>query len=382
MGRIGIDVRKAADFGIGRYIERLVHGLAGQPQTEHTFFLFGGPRALEVCRGAVGGDPRFTLVPQNSRSYSLAEHFSLPLSLRQAGIDLYHSTHYVLPHGPLPRRVVTSVHDLIHLILPRYLPSRAALLYARHFIGRAARRSDAVITGSAATRDDLLHHCPRTDPQKISIIPYGVDHRFRPALSEEDRAADSAELRRLGIEGPYLLFVGNFKPHKNLTGVLEAFGRCQAAREEWDRSLVLVGRDLSFQQELVPHAAGLRRPEKLVALGHQPDHLLPVLYRGADLFLFPSLYEGFGLPPLEAMACGAPVLASRSGALGEVLGDAADYCDPGDPQDMARAILRLGDDPHTAERAVLRGPQRSAMYPWSETSRLTLALYGRLLGRV
>jgi glycosyltransferase involved in cell wall biosynthesis len=379
MGRkIGIDVRKADDFGIGRYIQQLVHGLAGE-SADFSFTLFGGPQALDVCRAATGGDSRFTMVRQDSRSYSLGEHISLPLALRREGIDLYHSTHYVLPHGPLPARVVTSVHDLIHLIFPQYLPSRTALLYARHFIRRAAARSHAVITGSAASRADLLQHCPGTAPEKIGVIPYGVDSRFRPAITIEELQADREELHRLGIQGPYLLFVGNFKPHKNLSGVLEAFGRCQTLDQAWDHSLVLVGRDLSSQQGLGQRAAVLPRPGKLAALGHLPDHLLPVLYRGADLFLFPSLYEGFGLPPLEALACGTAVLASPCGSLEEVLGDAAEYCNPGDPEDIARSIMSHAGNAETAERAARLGPDRAGRFHWSDTARRTLALYRSLL---
>lgn len=380
MGRIGIDVRKAADFGIGRYIERLVHGLARESCADHSFTLFGGSHALDICREAAADDTRFILVRQNSRPYSLGEHLSLPPALRRAGIDLYHSTHYVLPHGPLPRRVVTSVHDLIHLIFPGYLPSRAALVYARHFIKRAARRSDAVITGSEASRSDLLRHCPATDPGRVSVIPYGVDQRFRPASSPAETEADLEALHRLGVRSPYLLFVGNFKPHKNLAGVLEAFGHYQAIAPP-THSLVLVGRDLSFQKGLGQRAAGLPHPEGLIALGHQPDSLLPVLYRGADLFLFPSLYEGFGLPPLEALACGTAVLSGCGGALDEVLGDAVNYCDPSDALALAREIHRLAGNPDTMESAAQLGPERAGRYRWDETARRTLALYRSLLSR-
>lgn len=379
MGRIGIDVRKAADFGIGRYIERLVHGLAGEDTADHSFSLFGGPAALEICRGATAGDPRFTMVRENSRSYSIREHYSLPLALRREKIDLYHSTHYVLPHGPLPRLVVTSVHDLIHLIFPQYLPSRGALLYARHFISRAARRSTAVITGSRASRSDLLRHCPGAHGDRVRVIPYGVDRAFHPAASAEEARADREVLRGLGIDGPYLLYVGNFKQHKNLSGVLESFGRYQAM-ETQHLSLVLVGRDLSSQQGLDRLAANLPDPGKLIALGHQPDRLLPLLYRCADLFFFPSLYEGFGLPPLEALACATPVLASRSGSLEEVLGDAAEYCDPENPAEMALTIARMTDNPDTAKKVVELGPARAAQFRWSETAQQTLKLYSSLLG--
>jgi len=378
MARIGIDARKAADFGIGRYIERLVAGLAGCDGDEE-YALFGGEEALAICRTAIGGNPRFTLVRQESRSYSLGEHFTLPRSLRRARIDLYHSTHYVLPHGPLPARVVTSVHDLIHLIFPQYLPSRAALSYARHFFRRAARRSDAVITGSVASRNDLLQHVPGTDSQKVHVIPYGVDRRFRPAGAAE-MESDAEQLKQLGIQGSYFLFVGNFKPHKNLAAVLEAYGQYQAMVDTPHR-LVLVGRDLSFQDGLNRLGHLLPDPRRLLCLGYQPDQLLPPLYRGAELFLFPSLYEGFGLPPLEALACGTPVLASRGGALEEVLGPAAHYCDPHDTSAMAQLFRQLADDPETGNQVCRQGPERALLFDWNDTARRTLDLYRSLLGR-
>jgi len=375
--RIGIDVRKAADFGIGRYIERLVGGLARLAADELEFHLFGGPEALKICRRAAGRNRRFVMVEETSASYSLREQYSLPLALRRSRIDLYHSTHYVLPHGPLPRLVVTSVHDLIHLILPEQLPSRWALTYARHFLGRAARRSDTVITGSAASRHDLLRHFPKTAGEKVRVIPYGVDERFHPAADGGERAGDRIGLERLGVTGPYLLYVGNFKPHKNLAGVLEAFAHCQ--QEGLQHHLVLVGRELSFQEGLAERAGRLPRPDRLIALGRQPDNHLPMLYRGADLFLFPSLYEGFGLPPLEALACGTPVLVSRGGALAEVLGDAAHYVDPADTADLARRILALAGDPDSARIAAEKGPERATLFPWTETARQTLELYRGLL---
>ncbi len=378
MARIGIDARKAADFGIGRYIERLVAGLAGCDGDEK-YALFGGEEALAICRTATGNDPRFTLVRQESLSYSLGEHFSLPRALRRARIDLYHSTHYVLPHGPLPARVVTSVHDLIHLIFPQYLPSRAALIYARHFIRRAARRSDAVITGSVASRDDLLHHVPAVDSQKVHVIPYGVDQRFRPAGAGETES-DQEQLKQLGLQCPYFLYVGNFKPHKNLAAVLEAYGQYQALVNTPHR-LVLVGRDLSSQDGLNRLGHRLPDPHRLLCLGYQPDQLLPLLYRGSELFLFPSLYEGFGLPPLEALACGTPVLASRGGALEEVLGPAAHYCDPNDTSAMAQLLKQLTDDPETGKDASRRGPERALLFDWNETARRTLDLYRSLLDR-
>jgi len=378
MTTIGIDARKAADFGIGRYIERLVNGLAGLDSGALSFCLFGGEKALEICRRATGGDPRFTLLNEPSQSYSLGEHLSLPLALRRAEVALYHSTHYVLPHGPLPRRVVTSVHDLIHLIYPGYLPSRAALLYARHFIGRAARRSDAVITGSLASRDDLLRFYPRTDPHKVRVIPYGVDGRFRPWSSAAEEDAEREELRGLGLGGRYLLYVGNFKPHKNLATVLEAYAGCQRQDPETP-PLALVGRDLSAQGELERLAAGLPDPSRLIGLGRQPDRLLPALYRGATLFLFLSRYEGFGLPPLEALACGTPVLASRGGSLPEVLGDAAAFTDHEDAGPITRAILSLVNDPRAADRARRLGPRQAGRFRWTETAERTLALYRSLL---
>lgn len=378
MTRIGIDVRKAADFGIGRYIERLVHGLAVLDTGNLGFCLFGDEAALAICREATGGDQRFALVRERSRSYSLGEHLTLPRALRRARIDLYHSTHYVLPHGPLPRRVVTSVHDLIHLIHPQYLPSRTALAYARHFIGRAARRSEAVITGSRTSRDDLLRFFPRTDPQAVRVIPYGVDDRFRPWATAAEEDADREALAGLGLHGPYLLYVGNFKAHKNLDTVLEAYAGCQR-RDPETPPLALVGRDLAAQAGLRRLAAGLPDPDRLIGLGRQPDAMLPALYRGATLFLFLSRYEGFGLPPLEALACGTPVLASRAGSLPEVLGDAAAYADPDDPEGISRAILALAADGQAGALARRRGPRQAGRYCWSETATQTLALYRSLL---
>jgi len=377
--RIGIDVRKAADFGIGRYIVQLLKGLSRKPAEDVHYFLIGDSPALDICGKALVQGESFSLIRETSRSYSLTEHFSLPRLLKRHRIDLYHSTHYVLPLGPLPNRLVTSVHDLIHILFPKDLPSPWAVHYARYFIRRAATRSDAVITGSHTSRDDLLGFATATERNdNVHVIPYGVDSRFKPADSANQQAEDRKHLEHLGINLPYFLYVGNFKPHKNLLGALEAFRHYQES-DSPRCLLVLVGRELTFQRGLAERAENLKHSDDLKVLGYQPDQILPILYRNAQVFFFPSLYEGFGLPPLEALACGTPVLAANRGSLPEVLGEAALFCDPDLPQEMAGELKRLTVDTQLARKLRLAGPEWAARYNWLATARKTEELYRALL---
>ncbi len=366
---IGIDARKVQDFGIGTYIRNLVQSLV-ELDLENSYVLLTGPQGKEV----LGNLPEnFRIVIERSPVYSMRELLALSWRLRRLRLDLYHATHYVLPIAT-PSRVVVTIHDIIHLLYPQFLPNRLAFIYAQRMMRRSLTRADRVIAVSENTKSDLMEYF-ETDGSTIEVIHNGVDETFRQKLSEADL---DRWLRQLGIRRPYLLFVGNPKPHKNLDRVIRAYARA-VELAGFDAPLVCVGDRTAAQFKLRQRAEQLGIADRLYLLGHVAQEALPALYQGAALFLYPTLYEGFGLPVVEAMASGAPVLTSNTSALKEVAGGYAHLVDPLDGERMAKAIARLMTDDEYRQSLVEKGVARAADFRWELCARKTLEVYRSVL---
>lgn len=368
---VGIDCRKAQDFGIGTYIRGLVGGLA-QIDTTTRYRLLVSPEGREAL-GEL--PPNFELVNEASRVYSLREQFTLPWRLSRLHLDLYHATHYVLPLY-VPARVVVTLHDIIHLLFPEFLPNRLAFHYARRMILRSLERGDRIVAVSERTRSDLIDYFD-IDGEKIEVVYNGVDSRFRERLDPSERRA---RLARLGISGEYLLFVGNPKPHKNLDRVLQAFARVREGAPTEPLELVCVGARESEIFKLRRQAERLGVGDRVRWLGFVEDAALPVLYQGATLLLYPTLYEGFGLPVVEAMASGTPVVTSSTSALEEIGRGAAELVDPLDVEALAAAITRLLADPAARRDLAERGTRRAQKFQWPLAAQRTRAIYQEVLG--
>ena len=362
---IGIDARKVQDFGIGTYIRNLVAGLA-EIDDENCYVLFTGSQGRDSFDGL---PDNFRLVVERSPVYSARELMALSWRLFRLRLDLYHATHYVLPLAT-PSRVVVTIHDIIHLLYPQFLPNRLAFVYAQRMMRRSLTGADRVIAVSENTRSDLTEYFG-VDGSDIEVIYNGVDDAFRERLSEEDL---DRWLRQLDVRRPYLLFVGNPKPHKNLDRVIRAYARaCETA--EIDAPLVCVGDRTAAQFKLRQRAQQLGVGDRVRLLGHVAQEALPALYQGASLFLYPTLYEGFGLPVVEAMASGTPVLTSNTSALKEIAGGHAHLVDPLDTERMARAIVRLMTDHAYREKLAAKGLARSRDFRWRLTAERTRQVY-------
>lgn len=360
--RIGLDARKLRDGGIGTYIRGLLAAFAARP-SGHAFvaFLDSG----DAGRAARAGGPIDEVIVRAGK-YSLAEHLVLPRAARRAGVELFHAPHYTLPllwNGPS----VVTIHDLIHLRFPRFHPPGASL-YARAMAGSAARRARLVLTDSAHTRDDVveLFGIPA---ERTRVIPLGVSEGIAP------RAAEAvAVFRRVrSLPADYLLYVGARKRHKNLPLLFEALGAMPAA----DRPpLVLSGARWRGDDPLAEVARRHGVEDALHFAGDvSGSEELSLLYSGARLYVHPSLAEGFGLPPLEAMACGVPVLASNAGSLPEVLGDAARLLPPHGAGAWAHAIADLVGDGGRRGEMVRCGLERARAFTFARTAALTLEAY-------
>jgi len=370
--RIGIDARKLADFGIGSYIRNLIEAIARRPESERYRF-----RVYVPSQGRAALPPlpeRFELVEEDSPGYSVSELTGFAWRLFRDRLDLFHATHYVIP--PLARaRAVVTIHDIIHVLYPQFLPSRAALLYARVMIRRALRRADRIITVSYNSKRDLVDYFGIA-PARVEVIYNGVAGRFRSDLprAERDRVA-----AKYGLPRPYLLFLGGEKPHKNVRNVLRAFAEARRARA-LPHALVLAGPMPKNRSRVEALIAALDLGQRVVRPGVVPEEDLPGLFAGAEAFLYPTLYEGFGLPVAEAMACGVPVLTSSTSALQEIAGGYAYLVDPMDVDAIARGIVDLATDPGRRAEFAELGRRRAADFSWDHAAEQTLKVYADALG--
>ncbi len=363
--RIGIDARKLHDFGIGTYIRNLLRELAKIDRTSEYVVL---TRPQDVGIAASLGE-NFRAVADRSGHYSIAEQISIPLAVWRERLDLFHAPHYVLP-VLTPSRSVVTIHDCIHLKFPEYQRHRLGYAYARTTLYAAAHKSNRILTVSEQSKRDILSFF-NVPPEKIVVTPNAIDDRFSAPPSEE-HVVQTRE--RYQLSHTYLLYVGNIKPHKNLERLIEAFYLVRAeGRSELE--LVIIGDEISKLQSLrrAVHKHDIHRYVRF--LGFVPDKTLAVLYRLASVFVFPSLYEGFGLPPLEAMASGTPVITSNVSSLPEVVGDGALLVDPYSAEAIAAGILMVLRSTHLREDLKRRGLKRAQEYSWARSVQRVREVY-------
>lgn len=327
--RIGIDARKIADFGIGTYIRGLLQETVNA--SGDTYVAFAPERLAHLLPAGVEH------VAIDAPHYSIREIVVLGRAADRAGIDLLHAPHYVVPFTRVP--FVVTIHDLIHLRHPNPL----ARMYARQMIGRAVRRSRRVLTVSEAVKREIVATFGCSD-EHVVVTPNGVGAPF----VAQGRAA----------EGRYFLYVGNDKPHKNVDVLVEAFAQIGGA------SLVLTG--APFER--------FRARDGVIVTGFVDDEELAALYRGAMALVMPSREEGFGLPALEAMACGCAVITSNAPALVEITGDAALHVQP-DADALRDAMWRMASDDALRRSLASRGIERAKNFTWTRCAELTSGVY-------
>ena len=300
--------------------------------------------------------------------WNLTARPGLPASL--AGADLVHAASAVaVPPASGGQKLVVTVHDLAFLAVPSFFPRQWRQVY-RTGLRATLRRADAIVTPSRATAEDLLSRT-KVDPSRVHVIPLAA------ALPEAH--GDPAEaLARLKIPRPYILSVGTLEPRKNLVRLVRAYRR--VATTGVPHALVLAGA-IGWHQQALLREIALAGPGDIVLTGRVTSADIDALYRLADVFVYPAIYEGFGLPVLEAMARGVPTVCSNTTSLPEVAGDAALGVYPGSIREIASGIQRVLDDPALATRLRDAGRARAERFGWDETARLTLQVYEKALGR-
>jgi alpha-1,3-rhamnosyl/mannosyltransferase len=365
-----LDARTASSHfpGIGRTVIGLARALATRPSTPPMMLLHGPAPDLRLPLAQWPG------VTCHSTPFSLGQQWEVRTCLRRAGAALYHSPYSLMAVAPGVPAIVTC-NDLIPLTVPGLFGRPARLAY-RLAHALAFRAASAIVVPSASTRDDVVRLFPR-HARKLELVPHGWE--FAEAI-DEDR---SDRLRgRLGVPADYVLAVGTNKPHKNLRVLAEAWERTLSRRRPGGRpaTLVLAGpRDRRFD-EGGPSGERLKAGGHLLSLGPVSDEALAALYGGATLFVCPSRAEGFGLPAVEAMGLGTPVICSRIPALVEVAGEAAALFDPADSGALARLLEHLLEAPGERESMRQAGFARAATFTWARAADTVATLYERVAG--
>jgi glycosyltransferase involved in cell wall biosynthesis len=380
--RIGIDYTAAVHqrAGIGRYARGIVGALARQ-RSEHTFVLLvagsEGEAGLPLRDDhvpALGANFHVRRLPLSRRFWTVfwqRLRVPLPADLLTGPVDVFHSPDYVLPPVRRGRKVVT-IHDLSFLRYPEGAePSLRRYLSA--VVPRCATEADLVLADSENTRQDVVELLG-IPAEKVDVVYPGVDQHF--TVIEEGEALEEVK-ERYHLSYPFVLSVGTLEPRKNLIVLLDAYSVLKD-RHSLRHRLVIAGGKGWLYEGIFDRVRELDLEDEVVFLGFMPEEDLPGLYSLADVLVFPSLYEGFGLPPLEAMACGTPVVTSDSSSLPEVVGEAGLMVPADDPEALAGAIGQVLDDLDLRGDLIKRGLARAAQFSWHATGEKLLATYRAL----
>jgi len=363
-----LDARTAHDHfpGVGRYVANLARAMATGLAEDEAIVLLRDPTHAPWNIGV--DHPRVRLVDAAVSPFALQQQWQLPRLLRRIGARLYHSPYYLMPlRAGVP--TVVTIHDLIPLRFPTYFSRRDRLIFAAA-VRLALRVARVVIAVSATTARDLTDRL-HVAAARIAVIPEAADPVFRPQAGE----VVTAMRTRWSLPERYVLYFGSNKPHKNLVALVDAWAQLQPQ----PMPLVIAGVWDPRYPEACQRAETKQLTGAIRFLGPVTEADLPALYSGALVFVFPSEYEGFGLPVIEAMACGVPVACSNTPSLIEVAGDAANWFDPHDADSIASTVGALVRDGELRHDLSKRGIERAARFAWTDTARATLDVYRSLL---
>ena len=372
---IVVDARRFRDFGIGTYIRNLIHSLAFLDH-ENRYTLICRPQDVDQIEGL---GPNFTAAVYDRPDTDILHNVTFPRFLHPFRGDLFH-----IPLNSvawwMPQPYVVTIHDMSTLLFPKRRDIRHTLHEERY--RRGATRAARVITVSNSTRRDIetVLHLPG---KRVHTIYSAPDPAFAPEHHNADQ--DRQLLERYSITYPFILYAGTIRAQKNVPRLVEAFAVIRHEFESHPRyrdlRLIIIGDEIS-KYPSVRHAVVQTRAEQAVRfLGFVPLDTLRVFYRAAELFAFPSLYEGFGLAPLEAMACGTPVVASNIPSLVEAVGDAAELVTPDNVFDIARGLREVLLDDDRRQRMIAAGREQAGRFHWGQTAREVLSVYQQAAGK-
>lgn len=375
--RIGIDARffgGEQSKGLGRYTQKLIEHIASTPDNNE-YVIFLQPDSIPQWKMR---DERFTIIKTPYRWYTVSEQLFMPVHIARARVDVMHFPHFNVPllyRGPF----IVTIHDLIilHFATERATTLGPLLYWFKHQAGQlvmrnAVKRARHILTVSEFSKKDIVEYYG-INPDQVTVTYEAAEMPQSLQYSDTDQ---QSILKKYAIYGQYVLYIGNAYPHKNLEVMIEAASQYKKTHGT-HLKFVFVGKSDYFYERL-KHLAWARNVDDItVFTGFVPDADLPVLYHNAVAYLFPSAYEGFGLPPLEAMAVGTPVISSNASCLPEILGDAALYFDPHDISGILDAIHRVMNSSEQRELLIARGLRRARQFSWQRMAEQTVSLYGK-----
>jgi glycosyltransferase involved in cell wall biosynthesis len=368
--RIAIDIRKINEFGVGTYIWNLVRNLAAI-DARNEYLLIGSHRNFHE----LGPLPQnFKQLYQPEEETLWRHHITVPFALRRESIDVLHVPHHEAPFFT-PSKLVVTIHDCVHLLFPYEDSSKFRHYRSYRQTKRVAESAKHVLAVSRSTKEDLINIFRLAD-SKISVVHNALDERFAFSHTPDER---KHVLERYQLKDPFVLYSGKIRPHKNLHRLIEAFAVLKSELSEDERyknlKLIIIGDELSKHQYLRLTVIRSGAQQDVRFFGFVPYPILRVFYQSATLFAFPSLYEGFGLPPLEAMANRTPVVASNTSSLPEVLDDAAVLVNPENVFDIARGMKSILADDVLRQKIVQKGVEQVSKFSWKVAAEKVLRIY-------
>lgn len=370
--RIGIDAHAigARQGGNETYIRNLIKALAEiDGRNSYTLYLAGAAVAEQWRDGFCKQYPNFEIRSLPPPTPLVRVPVALAVELRLRPVDLIHVQYTAPPFCPVP--IVATIHDLAFEHLPETFTRRGSL-QLKLTVRRTARKAARIATVSEYSRQDILRTY-ELPPEKVVVTYNGVEPHFSPRPNSADESSQIR--RRFGVERDYILAVGSLQPRKNLIRLIRAYVRLRSQDPGFEYQLVIVGRKLWLADEIFDEVKKQKWANDVVLTGYVADEDLPALYRSATAFVYPSIFEGFGLPPLEAMACGTPVVTSNTSSLPEVVDDAALLINPYDEQDLSNALTRIAGDELLRARLRKQGIEQAKKFTWREAAEKTLQIY-------
>jgi glycosyltransferase involved in cell wall biosynthesis len=368
---IGFDIRRSDSFGVGTYIKSLLPALARRGGG-HRYLLVGGERHQASFKNL---PENFSFLSFEKRFSGLENHLRFQFLLRPLSLDVFHVPHRAVPYF-MPCPYVSTVHDLDQILFREAFGSKFQAGSRFHVLRHGLRRANRLIAVSEATKRDIMSFLGIRE-ERICVIHNAIDEQLMLADSELDRRRT---LERYQVDYPFLLYVGNIQPQKNLSRLVEAFSVVRSELQQHplygNLRLIIIGNNPAAHSDVRNSVIRSRVQQWVRFLGFVPVETLRIFYATAVAFVFPSLYEGFGLPPLEAMAQGTPVITSNTSSLPEVVGDAAVLVNPENVFDIARGIRQTLLDDAVRLDLSIRGRERASRYSWDRAAIRVLELYG------